>query len=98
MLHAPCLHLSELINLSALYLKRGIMGACMKRSDKSMMAAIWQQNKPAYFVAKWVARMDPMRQHGSSRSAGALLDPRDYKHRALCSLCGLERVERAGER
>ena len=63
-----------------------------------MMAAIWEQNKLAYFVAEWVARMDPMREHGSSRTAGALPDPRDYKYRDLCALCVLERVERAGER
>ena len=25
-------------------------------------------------------------------------DPKDYKYRDLCVLCGLERVERAGER
>ena len=61
------------------------------RSAKSMMAAIWEQNKLAYFVAEWVARMDPMREHGSSRTAGTLPDPRDYKYRDLCALCVLER-------
>jgi hypothetical protein len=63
-----------------------------------MMGAIREEKKPAYFLPEGVYRMDPMRQYGSSRSAGALSDLKDYKYRNLCVLCGLERVERAGER
>ena len=39
-----------------------------------MMGAIREENKLAFFLPEWVARMDPMRQYGSSRSAGALFD------------------------
>jgi hypothetical protein len=62
------------------------------------MGAIREENKLAFFLPEWVYRMDPMREHGSSRSAGALPEPKDYKDRDLCVLCVLERVERAGER
>jgi hypothetical protein len=51
------------------------------------MGAIREENKLAFFLPEWVYRMDPMREHGSSRSAGALPDPKDYKYRDLCVLC-----------
>ena len=60
-----------------------------RRSDKSMMVAIREENKLTFFLPEWVARMDPMREHGSSRSAGALPDLKDYKYRDLCALCVL---------
>jgi hypothetical protein len=67
-----------------------------------MMVAIREENTLAFFLPEWVARMDPMREHGSSRSAGALPDPKDYKYRDLCVLSVLERTRAqrggAGER
>ena len=56
-----------------------------------MMVALREENKLAFFLPEGVAMMDPMRQHGSSRSAGAFYDLKDYKYRDLCVLCGLER-------
>ena len=38
------------------------------------MGALEEENKLAFFLPQGLARMNPMRQHGSSRSAGALPD------------------------
>ena len=57
-----------------------------------MMEAFREENKLAFFLPEWVARMDPMRQYGSSRSAGALCDLKGSNYKTLCVLCVLERV------
>jgi hypothetical protein len=64
------------------------------------MGALREEKKPAYFLPEGVARMDPMRQHGCSRSAGALSDLCESITTKLSvfSVCSSEPDSREGER
>ena len=64
------------------------------------MGALEEENKLAFFLPQGLARMNPMRQHGSSCSAGALPDPYESITTKLSvfSVCSSEPDRREGER
>ena len=61
------------------------------------MGALQEENKLAFFLPEGLARMNPMRQHRSSRSAGALSDLYEGITTKL-SVCSSEPDRREGER